>query len=94
MQAFKTAKINPDIKISIAKQVKQAFDEFRTETIKDMQNKEEIRTRLVLMLTKIMINTAAYNKLTDSEKDEIILVMKQVVEDDGLVEIYLPNEEE
>ena len=93
VEAFKTAKINPEIKISIAKQVDAKLSEWKQEFMTMYKKNEESRTKLMLYVAKIMSNTAAYNKLSDAEKEEGNRLMKEIVEDDGLVEVYLPTEE-
>ena len=93
VEAFKTAKINPEIKISIAKQVDTKLSEWKQEFMSMYKKNEESRTKLTLFVAKIMSNTAAYNKLSDVEKEEGNRLMKEIVEDDGLVEVYLPTEE-
>lgn len=93
VEAFKTAKINPEIKISIAKQVDAKLSEWKQEFMSMYKKSEESRTKLTLYVAKIMSNTAAYNKLSDAEKEEGNRLMKEIVEDDGLVEVYLPTEE-
>ena len=93
VEAFKTAKINPEIKISIAKQVDAKLSEWKQEFMTMYKKNEESRTKLMLYVAKIMSNTAAYNKLSDDEKEEGNRLMKEIVEDDGLVEVYLPTEE-
>lgn len=93
VEAFKTAKINPEIKISIAKQVDAKLSEWKQEFMSMYKKNEESRTKLTLFVAKIMSNTAAYNKLSEAEKEEGNRLMKEIVEDDGLVEVYLPTEE-
>ena len=94
VKAFKTAKINPDIKVSIAKQVDEVLKQWAVTFTDTVKKHEEVHTKLVLMVAKIMANTAAYNKLTEEEKAELERVMKEIVEDDGLVEVYLPTTKE
>lgn len=93
VEAFKTAKINPEIKISIAKQVDAKLSEWKQEFMSMYKKSEESRTKLTLFVAKIMSNTAAYNKLSNEEKEEGNRLMKEIVEDDGLVEVYLPTED-
>lgn len=94
VKAFKSAKINPDIKVSISKQVDEILNQWSIKFTNTIKAHEEIHTKLVVLVAKIMANTAAYNKLTEDEKEELNKVIKEVVEDDGLVDMYLPNKED
>lgn len=87
VQAFKQAKIPTDIKVDISKQVYKILNEFEEKMLEMFREQEQIRTGLVLFCTKIMANTAAYNKLTDTEKEALEQLMKQINEQDKIVEI-------
>lgn len=87
VQAFKQAKIPTDIKVSISNQVIKILTEFENKVLEMFREQEQIRTGLVLFCTKIMTNTAAYNKLTDTEKEELEQLIKQINEQDKIVEI-------
>lgn len=87
VQAFKQAKIPTDIKVDISKQVYKILNEFEEKILEMFREQEQIRTGLVLFCTKIMANTAAYNKLTDTEKEALEQLMKQINEQDKIVEI-------
>lgn len=94
VQAFKQAKIPTDIKVSISNQVTKILTEFENKVLEMFREQEQIRTGLVLFCTKIMANTAAYNKLTDTEKEALEQLMKQINEQDKIVEIEPESETE
>lgn len=87
VQAFKQAKIPNDLKVDISKQVYKILDEFENKILETFREQEQLRTSLVLFCTKIMANTAAYNKLTDTEKQALEELMKQINEADKTIEI-------
>lgn len=87
VQAFKQAKIPTDIKVDICKKVDKKLQEFEDKILEMFREQEQIRTGLVLFCTKIMANTAAYNKLTDKEKEALEQLMKQINEQDKVVDI-------
>lgn len=87
VQAFKNAKIPNDIKVDISKQVTKILTEFENKVLEMFREQEQIRTGLVLFCTKIMSNTAAYNKLTDTEKEALEQLMKEINEQDKIVDI-------
>lgn len=87
VQAFKQAKIPQDIKVDISKRVYKILSDFEERLLTMFREQEQLRTGLVLFCTKIMANTAAYNKLTDTEKQALDQLMKQIDEQDKTVEI-------
>lgn len=86
IQAFKQAKIPNDLKVDLSNQVIKLFTNFENKVLEMFREQEKIRTGLVLFCTKIMANTAAYNKLTDTEKEALDQLMKQINEQDKIVD--------
>lgn len=86
VQAFKQAKIPNDLKVDLSNQVLKLFTDFENKVLEMFREQEQIRTGLVLFCTKIMANTAAYNKLTDTEKEALDQLMKQINEQDKIVD--------
>ena len=93
MEAFKDAKIDNNIKISIARQVDDKLEDWTERLESRLRRQEEQRTKLVLLCTKIMSHTTAFDMLSKDEKHELEKLMKNIVDEDGLIEIYLPKKE-
>ena len=87
VQAFKQAKIPSDIKVDISNKVDKILNKFENKLINMFKEQEQTRTDLVLFCTKIMSNTAAYNKLTDTEKQALEQIIKQISEQDKIVDL-------
>ena len=94
VQAFKQAKIPTDLKVDISNKVEKILTDFENKVLEMFREQEQLRTALVLFCTKIMANTAAYNKLTEEEKTALEQLMKQIGEEDKLVEIEDTTTEE
>lgn len=87
VQAFKQAKIPNELKLDISNKVMQVLTDFENRVLEMFREQEQIRTALVLFCTKIMANTAAYNKLTETEKEALEQLMKQISEQDKTVDL-------
>lgn len=87
VNAFKQAKIPNELKIDISNKVDKVLTDFENKVLEMFREQEQIRTALVLFCTKIMANTAAYNKLTETEKEALEELMKQISEQDKIVDV-------
>ena len=87
VNAFKQAKIPNELKIDISNKVDKVLTNFENKVLEMFREQEQIRTALVLFCTKIMANTAAYNKLTETEKEALEELMKQISEQDKIVDV-------
>lgn len=87
VEAFKTAKITPDIKISVSKQVDKKLEDWSKKILAIIKENEELVTKLAVANTKILAYTAAYNKLSNSEKAQIDDLLKEITEADSTIEI-------
>lgn len=71
IQAFTNAKFPTNYKIDLSNKVEKILNEWFIKLVDTIMAKDEIRTRLMIFISKILYNTAAYNKLTDEEKIEL-----------------------
>lgn len=87
VEAFKRAKISPDIKISLSNRMDKTFDKWfkRFESIQ--KKNEEMITQLMIYNTKILSYTAAYNKLTQEEKEHLKDLLNEISDLDKTVEV-------
>lgn len=83
VEAFKEAVIPSEIKVDISKQVNKILDSAMSEFKAILINNQETMAKMMVYMLKIMKNTAAYNKLTDEEKQ----VLNNLVSEDTIIEI-------
>lgn len=87
VEAFKSANIPSEFKITISNQVNQLFTMFKDELLKIVQhNADYINTAVSLML-KILSYTAASDKLTDDEKALVNDWIKQISDAEKTIDI-------
>lgn len=87
VEAFKSAKIPTEWKISVSNQVTKTLTDFRDELIDLYKKNNEVRDKLMLATLKILSFTAASNKLTDEEKNQINDLIKQISDEDSTIDI-------
>lgn len=87
VNAFKTAKISPELKINISKQVDAVMNKWLTKIVEVVKDNEGLRTDLAWLNAKILANTAAYNKLTEEEKNRINVILLKIDEDDRTIDV-------
>lgn len=87
VEAFKTAKIPNEWKISISKQVDEKLEKWAEKFLTMFEEHERIRTELAIANSKILTYTAAFNKLSDEEKVVIEESIKQLSEQDRTIEV-------
>ena len=78
VEAFKQVRFPTDWKIDLSKKVDTKFDELSDRLYNKLVEQDEAKTRLIIYMAKIMSNTAAYNKLTESEKTELNSLLNYV----------------
>lgn len=83
VEAFKEAVIPSEIKVDISKQVNKILNSAMSEFKDILINNQETMAKMMVYMLKIMKNTAAYNKLTDEEKQ----VLNNLVSEDTIIEI-------
>lgn len=87
VKAFETARIPTDWKISVSKQVDKKLEDWAEKFLIMFKEHEDIRTQLAIANAKILKNTAAYNKLSDKEKQEVEELIKALNEIDKTIEV-------
>lgn len=87
VEAFKTAKIPNEWKISVSKQVNETLTAATDKIISLIKQNEALRTDMMVLILKILDYTAASNKLTDDEKAKVQELIALVTEEDATIDI-------
>ena len=87
VEAFKTAKIPTEWKISVSNQVNAILTQWRDEFIELFQKHEVVRDDIMLMIVKILAFTAASNKLSDEDKAKLDELIKCISDNDSTIDI-------
>ena len=87
VEAFKTAKIPTEWKISVSKQVNETLEKWRDDFITLIKNNQSTTNGVMLMMLKILSYTAASNKLTEEDKNKIDELIAVISEDDKTIDI-------
>lgn len=85
IEAFKTAKLPEEVRVNITNQVKTYLTNFRDEFIEMYKENEKLRNAMMVSILKILNFTAASNKLTEEEKQQINKLIEQL----GLEEVTI-----
>lgn len=87
IEAFKTAKIPSEWKVSVSNQVNKILTSFRDEMINTYKENERVRDLTMIAILKILNFTAASNKLSESEKQEINDLIAQITPEDNTIDV-------
>ena len=87
IEAFKSAKLPNEIRLSISTKVEEILTLATNKMIETIKKNEAIRTAANLMVLKILNYTAASNKLTDEERQQIEDILKVLTEEDNTINI-------
>lgn len=87
VEAFKSAKLPNEIKLSITTKLEEILGQARDMLIKEVKKNEALRTAMMAMILKVLSFTAASNKLTDDEKKKIEDMVKMIDEDTTTINI-------
>ena len=87
VEAFKSAKIPTEWKVTISKQFDEKLTSLRDEVISILKNSETARTGAIIMILKILNYTAASNKLTEDDKTKIADMVKLITDEDATLDI-------
>lgn len=87
IEAFKAAKIPSEWKVSVSNQMTKMFTSFRDEMITIYKENEKARDLIMIAILKILNFTAASNKLTESEKQEINDLIAQITPEDNTIDV-------
>ena len=80
VEAFKQVKFPTAWKIDISKKVETKFNEMSDRLYNKLTHQDDVKTRLIIFMARIMANTAAFNKFTDEEKAEYTELLTAVNE--------------
>lgn len=70
VEAFKQVKFPTTWKVDMSKKVETKFNEMSDRLYNRLTHQDDVKTRLIIFMARIMANTAAFNKFTDEEKAE------------------------
>lgn len=87
VEAFKSAKLPNEIKLSISTKVDEVLSQARDKIIEEVKKNEALRTNMMAMILQILSYTAASNKLTEDEKKKIEDLLKLLSEDTTTINI-------
>lgn len=87
VEAFKTAKLPNEIKLSLTNKVDDMLVKVRDAIIVEFKKNEGMRTTMMMMCLKILSFTHASDKLTDEEKKQIEDMMKLITDTDATINI-------
>lgn len=87
IEAFKSAKLPNEIRLSISTKVEEILTLATDKIIETIKKNEATRTAANLMILKILNYTAASSKLTDEERQQIEDILKVLTEEDNTVNI-------
>lgn len=87
VEAFKKSKIPTEWKISLSKQVDEKLEAWAEKFLIMFKEHEDLRTQLAVANTKILAYTAAFNKLSPEEQEEINELIKQITDGDKTIEV-------
>ena len=80
VEAFKTVNFPTAWKVDLSKKVEAKFNELSDKLLAKVLAADEMKTRLMIYMAKIISNTAAYNKLTEDEKAELAALLTVINE--------------
>lgn len=80
VEAFKQVKFPTTWKVDMSKKVEAKFNEMSDRLYNKLVQQDDVKTRLIIFMAKIMANTAAFNKFTDEEKAEYAALLTAVNE--------------
>lgn len=87
IEAFKSAKIPNEIRLSISTKVEEVLNLATNKIIEVIKKNEAVRTTANLMILKILNYTAASNKLTEDERKQIEDILKVLTDEDNTINI-------
>lgn len=87
VEAFKSAKLPNEIKLSITTKVDEVLSKARDTIIDEVKKNEAIRTTMMMLILKILSFTAASSKLTEDEKKQIEDMLKLIDVEDSTINL-------
>lgn len=86
VQAFKSAVVTKDLKISINGQVENILGEWADKILAIIAKNEERRTKMIYWVLKILDYTAASDKLTTEQRSEINELLAMIADEEQIVD--------
>lgn len=80
VEAFKRVQFPTAWKIDMSNKVETKFNEMSDRLYNKLTAQDDVKTRLIIFMARIMANTAAFNKFTDEEKAEYTALLTAVNE--------------
>lgn len=80
VEAFKRVQFPTAWKIDMSNKVEAKFNEMSDRLYNKLTHQDDVKTRLIIFMARIMANTAAFNKFTDEEKAEYETLLTAVNE--------------
>lgn len=80
VEAFKQVKFPTTWKVDMSKKVETKFNEMSDRLYNRLTHQDDVKTRLIIFMARVMANTAAFNKFTDEEKAEYTALLTAVNE--------------
>lgn len=87
VEAFKSAKLPSEIKLSISTKVEEILGQVRDTIITEFKKNEATRSAAMLLVLKILSFSQASNKLTEDEKNKINDLLKLITDEDATIEV-------
>lgn len=87
VEAFKSAKLPSEIKLSISNKLEEILGQVRDTVITEFKKNEASRTMIMLLILKILRFSQASSKLTDEEKNKVDDLLKLITEEDATIEL-------
>lgn len=87
VEAFKTANIPTEWKITISKRVTELLTKFTENFMAEYQAREVAKNEMLLMCIKILANTQSAGKLSEADKITVNNMIAQISEQDSTIDI-------
>lgn len=87
VEAFKSANIPSEFKITISNQVNQILTGFKNELLKIVKENAQYANTVMALILKILNYTAASNKLTDEEKALVNDWINQITDAEKTIDV-------
>lgn len=87
VEAFKTAVVPTEWKISVSKQVAEQLTTWKNEFLAELERREKVRTDYLVCSLKILSNTKAYDALSKDDQIRTQDLIKLVDEENSTIDI-------
>lgn len=87
IEAFKTANIPTDWKISVSNQLTEQLNNFKNAFIADYEKREAEKDKMLLLCIKILANTQSAGKLSEADKIAVNNIIAEITEKDSTIDI-------